>query len=116
MKIDAKKLEIILARQSKVMRDLRDGASSSRILARISRGEEVTPRAVKRIAEALGVPMTDILDDEPPKMKDNPKDKKERLEKALLEFIEREAQEPSSDAAVQALPEMAEVVLELWGF
>ena len=38
----------------------------------------------------------------------------ERLEKALLEFIEREAKEPSSRSAITVLPMMAQTLINLW--
>ena len=38
----------------------------------------------------------------------------ERLEKALLEFIEREAKEPSSGSAITVLPMMAQALINLW--
>ena len=39
---------------------------------------------------------------------------KERLEASLLNFIERETKEPSSNAAIEAVPKMAQVLVELW--
>lgn len=38
----------------------------------------------------------------------------ERLENALLDFIEKEAKEPSSNAAIEAIPKMAQVLVDLW--
>lgn len=41
-------------------------------------------------------------------------DKTKKLEELLLEFIEKEIKEPSTGAAVAAIPEMARVLIELW--
>ena len=37
-----------------------------------------------------------------------------RLEDAILEFVERETKEPSSEAAVTILPEMAQLLINMW--
>ncbi len=48
---------------------------------------------------------------------DRTPDKSERLEEALLTFIEREAKNTSPEAAsISAIPAMAEVLVKLWGF
>ena len=62
MKIDPKKLDLLLARECKVLSDLRDGTSPN-TLRRIRNGEEVKPRTAGRIARALGVDVTDILEE-----------------------------------------------------
>lgn len=62
MKIDPKKLELCLARECKSLSDLRDG-TSPQTLQRIRAGEGVKPRTAGRIAKALGVDVTDILED-----------------------------------------------------
>ena len=59
MKIDLKKLDLLLARECKSLSDLRDG-SSPQTLKRIRRGEEVQPKTVGRIARALGCDPSDI--------------------------------------------------------
>ncbi|MGM9577843.1 MAG: helix-turn-helix domain-containing protein [Evtepia sp.] len=61
MKIDLKKLDLLLARECKSLSDLRDG-SSPQTLKRIRRGEEVQPKTVGRIARALGCDPSDILE------------------------------------------------------
>ena len=63
MKIDVKKLDLLLARKCMVKSDLRDGSSPS-TLRKISRGEEVKPATAGRIAKALGVDPADILEEE----------------------------------------------------
>lgn len=37
-----------------------------------------------------------------------------RLEKALLEFVERVVKEPNSEAETNVLPHMAQVLITLW--
>lgn len=37
-----------------------------------------------------------------------------RLESALLDFVERETKEPSSDASYEAIPKAADVLISLW--
>lgn len=39
---------------------------------------------------------------------------KERLEKALLEFIEKATKEPKSETETKIVPDLAQVLLELW--
>lgn len=39
---------------------------------------------------------------------------RQRLENALLEFIERAVKEPSSEEDVKVLPAMAHELIELW--
>ena len=63
MKIDNKKLELLLARECKSLSDLRDG-TSPQTLIRIRRGEDVKPKTAGRIAKALGVDVADILEGE----------------------------------------------------
>lgn len=62
MKIDTKKLNLLLACQCKSLSDLRDGASPN-TLKRIRHGEEVMPKTVGRIAHALGVDPADIIEE-----------------------------------------------------
>lgn len=61
MKIDIRRLDLMLAQQCKTMADLREGASPQ-TLRRIRRGDEVKPRTVGRIARALGVDVADIIE------------------------------------------------------
>lgn len=61
MKIDLNRLDLILARECKTMSDLKDGVSPQ-TLTRIRRGEEVKPRTLGRIARALGVDVTEIME------------------------------------------------------
>ena len=62
MKIDVKKLNLLLARKCMAMSDLRDGSSPS-TLRKISRGEEVKPATVGRIARALGVDVAELVEE-----------------------------------------------------
>lgn len=61
MKIDLNRLDLILARECKTMSDLKDGVSPQ-TLTRIRRGEEVKPRTLGKIARALGVDVTEIME------------------------------------------------------
>lgn len=62
MHIDPKKMELYLARACMSETDLRNGTSPQTLL-RIRRGMEVKPKTVGRIARALGVDVTDIIQD-----------------------------------------------------
>ncbi|NBH78884.1 hypothetical protein D3Z52_12025 [Clostridiaceae bacterium] len=62
MRIDPKKMELYLARACMSETDLRNGTSPQTLL-RIRRGMEVKPKTVGRIARALGVDVTDIIQD-----------------------------------------------------
>ena len=44
----------------------------------------------------------------------NKQEKIEKLENALLDFIVTETKEPSSNAAIETVPKMAQVLVELW--
>ena len=61
MRIDPKKMELYLARACMSETDLRNGTSPQTLL-RIRRGMEVKPKTVGRIARALGVDVTDIIE------------------------------------------------------
>ncbi|MBD5101931.1 MAG: helix-turn-helix domain-containing protein [Subdoligranulum sp.] len=63
MKIDAKKLDLALAKRCMNLSDLREG-SSQQTLKRIRRGEEVKPATAGRIARALGVDVSEIIKQE----------------------------------------------------
>lgn len=62
MRIDPKKMELYLARACMSETDLRNETSPQTLL-RIRRGMEVKPKTVGRIARALGVDVTDIIQD-----------------------------------------------------
>ena len=63
MKISKNKLNVALARKQWNQRDLRDNAvvSSQTIL---NKGKEIMPATVGKIAAALGVDVTEIIEDE----------------------------------------------------
>lgn len=61
MKVDLNRLDIVLARECKTMRDLRKGVSPQ-TLTRIRRGEEVKPRTLGKIARTLCVDVTEIME------------------------------------------------------
>lgn len=60
MKIDNRKLNLLLAERCMNLRDLRAG-TSSQTLTRIRRGEDVLPATAGKIARALNVNVIDIL-------------------------------------------------------
>lgn len=62
MKIDTKKLDVLLARQCKSPSDLQ-GEISRPTLWRIQRGEDVRPKTAGRLANALGVDVTELIGD-----------------------------------------------------
>lgn len=62
MKINRKKLNIELARSCKKISDLRGEGLSPQTLVRINRGESVKPFTVGKIAKALGVDPTEIIE------------------------------------------------------
>lgn len=64
MKIDNRKLELLLARQRKSLRELRTEGVSPQTLTRIRRGEDVKPKTVGGVASALGVDVLDIIEEE----------------------------------------------------
>lgn len=61
MRIDVSKLDLALARRCMSLRNLRSNISSQ-TLTRIRKGDDITPRTLGRIAEALGVDPADIID------------------------------------------------------
>ena len=63
MKIDSRKLELILARRKKSLRELRCNGLSPQTLARIRREEDVKPKSIGILAEALGVDPAELLDE-----------------------------------------------------
>lgn len=42
------------------------------------------------------------------------REKEARLEDCILDFLEKETKEPSSEAAIKILPEMAHTLVALW--
>lgn len=65
MKISKNKLNIALARKQWNQRDLRDNAVvSSQTTLNINKGKEVMPATAGRIAAALGVDVTEIIEQE----------------------------------------------------
>ena len=62
MRIDPKKMELYLARACMSETDLRNGTSPQTLL-RIRRGMEVKPKTVGRSARALGLDVTDLIQD-----------------------------------------------------
>ncbi len=63
MKIDRTKLDILLARKCKSVSSLRTGVSPQTLL-KIRKGGNVNPATAGRIAKALGVDVTEIIETE----------------------------------------------------
>ena len=63
MRISKEKMDIILARECRSISDLRAGASPQ-TLAKIQRGENLRPSTAGKIAKALGVDVTAIIESE----------------------------------------------------
>ena len=63
MKINNQKLDMILARRCMSRCDLRD-STSPQTLMRIKKGLDVKPKTAGRIARALGVDVTEIIEQE----------------------------------------------------
>lgn len=61
MKIDNKKLDVLLAVRCLSITELRRKGLSPQTLTRIRRGEAVKPKTVGTLARALGVPVEDII-------------------------------------------------------
>lgn len=65
MKISKSKLNIALARKQWNQRDLRDNAIvSAQTILNLNKGKSVMPATVGKIATALGVDVTEIIEDE----------------------------------------------------
>lgn len=65
MKISTSKLNIALARKQWNQRDLRDNAIvSAQTILNLNKGKSVMPATVGKIAAALGVDVTEIIEDE----------------------------------------------------
>lgn len=64
MKISKNKLNIALARKQWNQRDLRDNAIvSAQTILNLNKGKSVMPATVGKIAAALGVDVTEIIED-----------------------------------------------------
>ena len=65
MKISKSKLNIALARKQWNQRDLRDNAIvSAQTILNLNKGKSVMPATAGRIAAALGVDVTEIIEEE----------------------------------------------------
>ena len=64
MKIDRKKLELVLARQKKGRRDVRAAGIACQTWKNAQSGANMLPRTVGRIADALGVDVMEIIEEE----------------------------------------------------
>ena len=65
MKISKSKLNIALARKQWNQRDLRDNAIvSAQTILNLNKGKSVMPATVGKIAAAMGVDVTEIIEDE----------------------------------------------------
>lgn len=65
MKISKSKLNIALARKQWNQRDLRDNAIvSAQTILNLNKGKSVMPATVGKIAAALGVDVTEIIEDD----------------------------------------------------
>lgn len=62
MKINNRKLELILARRCMVMSALRGNGLSPQTITRIRNGADVKPVTVGKIAKALGVDPVEIIE------------------------------------------------------
>lgn len=62
MKIDNRKLDLQLARQCKIISDLRSVASSQ-TLTRIRQGDNIKTSTLGRIAQALGVDPEELIEE-----------------------------------------------------
>lgn len=63
MQVNNDKLDLILVRQRKSLRELRGDGLSQQTLTRIRRSEPVKPKSVGTLAAALGVDVTEILEE-----------------------------------------------------
>lgn len=63
MKIDARKMEIAMARACKNQSELEAEGIGRTLLTRIRRGSNLTAKTVGKIAKSLGVDVTEIIED-----------------------------------------------------
>lgn len=63
MVINKNKLELALARACLNQRDLRKIGISNHTMLRATKGENITPKTVGKVAKALGVDVADILEE-----------------------------------------------------
>ena len=64
MKISQRKLELVMARQKKSRLDVRATGIGCQTWKKAQNGMNMLPRTVGRIADALGVDVTEILEEE----------------------------------------------------
>lgn len=64
MKVDNHKLDLILARRRKSLQELRGNGLSPQTLTRIRRGEDVKPKSIGTLANALDVDPAELLKEE----------------------------------------------------
>lgn len=64
MKINNRLLDIVLAKKRISLTILRESGVSPQTLTRVRKGVNVMPATVGKIAEALGVDVTEIIDQE----------------------------------------------------
>lgn len=62
MKINGKKIEMVLARNCKNLSSLRGDGLSSNTLTRVMNGKDVKPITVGKIAKKLGVDPVEIIE------------------------------------------------------
>ena len=62
MKISTKRLDLILAKKCLVMSDLKT-AVSPQTLKRVRKGEDLLPKTVGKIARAIGVDVSEIIEE-----------------------------------------------------
>lgn len=62
MKISVKRLDLILAKNCMSMSDLKPDVSPQ-TLKRVRRGEELLPKTVGKIARAIGVDVSEIVEE-----------------------------------------------------
>lgn len=64
MKIDPRKLDMLLAERCLSITDLRGKGLSPQTLTRVRRGEAVKPKTIGKLAQGLGVNVADIIKEE----------------------------------------------------
>lgn len=62
MKISTKRLDLMLAKKCLVMSDLKT-AVSPQTLKRVRKGEDLLPKTVGKIARAIGVDVSEIIEE-----------------------------------------------------
>ena len=64
MKVDNRRLDVVLAKKRLSLTNLRGSGVSPQTLTKIRKSEDVLPATVGRLAEALGVDVTEIAEQE----------------------------------------------------